>query len=383
MVHYRVPFFERVNQLCASIGIDFDVQYGEPSLADLERGDCAELDGGVRTRNRYFAVYGQELVWQSLPAHIRHADLIVMSQENRILSNYPLLLRHLFRHTSLAFWGHGRNFQSDRAHGIREKWKAFILRRVDWWFTYTELSAQVMAQQGIPKERITIVNNSIDSRSFKRDLASVSSVRLAQLRHEFGIGITARIGLYCGSLNDEKRLDALVLASDRIRAAHVDFHLFVIGDGPSARFLVDAVTTRPELHFVGEKRGIEKAEFFRLAQIILNPGLVGLSIVDAFCAGLPLVTMAGSKHSPEIVYLQHGINGVISDDTIEAFSESAIRLLDDREYREMLSNNARAAGELYSIEDMAANFVHGITRCLARNGKVFAKPLTVANRESN
>ena len=111
----------------------------------------------------------------------------------------------------------------------------------------------------------------------------------------------------------------------------------------------------------------------------MNPGLVGLSIVDAFCAGLPLVTMAGSKHSPEIVYLQHGINGVISDDTIEAFSESAIRLLDDREYREMLSNNARAAGELYSIEDMAANFVHGITRCLARNGKVLAKPLTVAN----
>lgn len=240
-----------------------------------------------------------------------------------------------------------------------------------------------MAQKGIPEECITILNNSIDSRSFKRDLAGVSSVRLAQLRHDFGIGVAAPVGLYCGSLNDEKRLDALVLASDRIREVHFDFHLFVIGGGPGVRFLIDAIKSRPGLHYVGEKRGTEKAEFFRLAQIILNPGLVGLSIVDAFCAGLPLVTMAGSKHSPEIVYLPYGINGVISNDTIEAFAESAIRLLDDWEYRETLSNNARAAGEHYSIENTAANFVHGITRCLARNGKVLAKPLAVTNRESN
>lgn len=382
MVHYRVPFFERVHHLCANLGIDFEVLYGQPSLADVKRGDSAELKNGLQTRNRYFAVFGQELVWQSLPSHIHYADLIVMSQESRILSNYVVLLRHLFRRDTLAFWGHGRNFQSDHANGIREKWKSFILRKVGWWFTYTALSAEVMAQQGVPEERLTILNNSIDSRSFKRDLAGITSVRLAQLRREFRIGIAASVGLYCGSLNDDKRLDGLVQAYDRIQDVHTDFHLFVIGAGPNAHFLIDATKTRPGLHYVGEKRGIEKAEFFRLAQIILNPGLVGLSIVDAFSAGLPLVTMVGSRHSPEIAYLQNGVNGVISDDTVEAFAASANRLLDDWEYREKLSINARASGEHYTIENMAMNFVHGITRCLARNGKVSIILPTIASQES-
>ena len=106
------------------MAIDFEVLYGQPSLADLKRGDCAEFLGGVQTRNRYCAMFGQELVWQSMPSHLHRADLIVMSQENRIRSNYTVLLRQLSRRNGFAFWGHGRNFQSDRAHGIREKWKA-------------------------------------------------------------------------------------------------------------------------------------------------------------------------------------------------------------------------------------------------------------------
>ena len=372
-----------MSQLCANLGIELEILYGQPSKIDLKRDDSAEFPNGIRTHNRYFTFFDQEMVWQTLPGHVRRADLIVMTQENRILSNYPLLLRRLLKRGNLAFWGHGRNFQSNHVNGIRETWKKFILGKVDWWFTYTEHSAQVMAGMGVVEGKITVLNNSIDSLSFKRDLDRVSKVRLAQLRHAFGIGLSAPVGLYCGTLNDEKRLDALVFACDRIREVHRDFHLFVLGGGPGAPFLVDAFQSRPGMHYVGEKRGIEKAEYYRLAKVILNPGLVGLCIVDAFCAGLPLITMAGSKHSPEIAYLKNDVNGIMTEDDVGIYADRVIRLLHDEPHRGALSINALVASERYSIEYMAANFVQGIKRCLARNGAVPAAALPVANRGSN
>lgn len=47
-----------------------------------------------------------------------------------------------------------------------------------------------------------------------------------------------------------------------------------------------------------------------LARVFLMPGLVGLAILDAGAAGLPLVTTDYPWHSPEIAYLDPGVNGL-------------------------------------------------------------------------
>jgi glycosyltransferase involved in cell wall biosynthesis len=41
------------------------------------------------------------------------------------------------------------------------------------------------------------------------------------------------------------------------------------------------------------------------------PGAIGLSIVDAFYCGLPVVT-ENVVHGPEIMYLKDGVNGFIT-----------------------------------------------------------------------
>lgn len=373
MVHYRVPLFERMHRLCAALGIQLDIVYGQPSTVDELRGDFAELSCGLKIRNRYWSVFGRELVWQRLPESIYVADMVILPQENRILSNYPMLLRRMAFEGALAYWGHGRNFQSRSPSGLRERWKKATLNRVDWWFTYTNLSALTVQQNGVPEHSITVLNNSIDTRLFRDDLAAVSPGMLADLRQQYGVDLSAPVGLYCGSLNDEKRLDVLVAATDKIRAAHPNFHLFVLGAGPGAPYIAEAFRSRPGRHYVGETRGIKKAGYFKLAHVILNPGLVGLSIVDAFCAGLPLVTMEGSKHSPEIAYLHNEVNGLITKDSVDAYADRVISLFHEHQNRFILSANAAAAAQQYSIENMAENFVNGIAECLARRGKRLEK----------
>lgn len=369
MVHYRVPLFERMHCLCAELGIRLDIVYGQPSATDALRGDFAELSCGLRIRNRYWSVFGRELVWQRLPESIYAADMIILPQENRILSNYPMLLRRKAFAGALAFWGHGRNFQSENPSGFRERWKKATLNQVDWWFTYTTLSTLTVKKNGVPEHSITVLNNSIDTRLFRNDLGAVTPEMLMDLRRQYAIDTSAPVGLYCGSLNGDKRLDVLVAASDRIRAAHPNFHLFVLGAGPGALYIAEAFRSRPGRHYVGETRGIKKAGYFKLAQVILNPGLVGLSIVDAFSAGLPLVTMEGSKHSPEIAYLHNEVNGLMTDDNVDAYADRVISLFHEHQKRVILSANASAAADQYSIENMAGNFVNGIAECLASRGK--------------
>ena len=63
-----------------------------------------------------------------------------------------------------------------------------------------------------------------------------------------------RVGLFCGSLHREKRLDYMIAAADRVRKACRDFHLVVMGDGPCADEISVAARTRPWLHWVGSRK---------------------------------------------------------------------------------------------------------------------------------
>jgi L-malate glycosyltransferase len=265
----------------------------------------------------------------------------------------------------VAYWGHGANLQSDAPKGLRERWKRLLLTRVDWWFAYTQSTVDLLRAAPFPTERITRLDNAIDTSGFKRDLAAVIDADLAAARQALGIDLDAPVGLYCGSLYPDKRLDLLVEATDRIHAHMPGFHCVIIGDGPSMPYLLEASARRPWLHLLGARKGRDKALYFRLADFMLNPGTVGLHIVDAFCAGLVLVTTANARHSPEIAYLRHGDNGFATSDSAEEYAGTVLGLLGDLSRLGRIKAAASADAERYTLDNMVRNLTDGIARCLA------------------
>ena len=99
---------------------------------------------------------------------------------------------------------------------------------------------------------------------------------------------------------------------------------------------------------------------FKAADVFINPGMIGLAILDAFAAGLPVFTTAQASHSPEIDYLINGENGLISDLDIAKFSDSVANVFSDPPLLKQLKINASNTSEEYSIEKMAENFATGI-----------------------
>lgn len=362
LTHYREEFFSRVRKRLRDEGIHFELVHGVSRGMAETRGDSGHLNWAYRVEAFVVTVAGYRGVWLPNPPDVTRPELVILTQENKLLANYLWQFRRLFSGPKVAFWGHGRNFQSDAPRGLRERWKRLFSGEVDRWFAYTVMTRDILLADGYPSERITVLDNAIDNDGFQADLGSISDGDLLALREIVGAG---PVGLFCGSLYPDKRLDFMIAAADRIRQTRPDFALVVIGDGPSASEVRAAAETRPWLHVVGVKKGREKAAWFRLASVVLNPGLVGLHIVDSFCAGVPMVTTADARHSPEIAYLDSGVNGLIVHGGVPEYADAVLALLADPVRAASMRAAALASASRYTLDNMVANFCDGIERCLA------------------
>jgi glycosyltransferase involved in cell wall biosynthesis len=96
------------------------------------------------------------------------------------------------------------------------------------------------------------------------------------------------------------------------------------------------------LHALGPKFGAEKTLYVSLGKVWLMPGLVGLGVLDSFAYETPMVTTQLPYHSPEIDYLQDGVNGVIvrDSDNPQAYADAVHRVLSDLQYRDTLIQGA-------------------------------------------
>ena len=364
LTHYRVAFFEALRRLLAARGVNLILVYGQPDPREIGKLDEGMIDWAVHVKNYYWRVNNKFLAWQPFPAELKNADLIVVTQENRILSNYFHLLRRVVVRSRVAFWGHGANLQGQNRKGLKERFKQWTTNRVDWWFAYTQMSADLVGASGFPIGRITVLNNSVDTSDLQRQRQTVTPEETQALRKSLGFG-TGPVGAFLGSLYAYKRLDFLFAAADGIRQGVPDFNLLIVGDG-NERDKVNAwCADRPWARWVGSRFGREKAAYISVAQVMLNPGLVGLGILDSFVCEVPMLTTTCGIHSPEIAYLENGINGVITSDDLEVYVSTCVHLLHDAQRLEALRTGCSSSAKKYTVENMARRFADGVVHAIA------------------
>lgn len=362
MKGYRLPFFHGLSERLAAAGVALEVAYGTPWAEEAKRGDNVELPPplGRKVESR---MLGGKLLW--LPAFdaVAAASHVIVEHANKNAINYPLALANALGVKRVAYWGHGRDRQSDPSSG-GERFKRASLHWADWWFAYTGGAAAYVAEQGFAPGRITTVGNAIDTRQLREQVASVTPAERESLLAGLGLAADGPRLVYCGSLYANKRLDLMLPAIDAVQARLPALQLIVIGGGPLADEVRRFAEARPWVRYVGPKFGREKAALLSLAALWLNPGLVGLGVLDAFSAGLPLITCEASYHSPEIEYLEHGGNGLVLPADVAALSAALGDLLAAPDRLAALQQGARAAAERHSIEAMIDNFAQGVGKWL-------------------
>jgi L-malate glycosyltransferase len=343
--HYRVPFFEQLRPRLASVGVDLSVAHGRGHGAIARRGDEVELPWAHVLENRVIGLGRRSIVWQPVLRLAAEADLLIVEQASRMAVNYPLLARQSLGGTPVAFWGHGANLQTDGSlvSRLSEAAKSRYSQLPKWWFAYTEGSARRVEAVGFARERITVVQNAVDTSLIEATEAERDPHRC----------------IYVGSLFHAKRLDLVFAAADIVAADVPEFRLAVVGDGLERGYVEQAASSRPYVDYLGAKFGKELAVELKRSSLMLMPGHVGLGVLDAFAAGLPVVTAHGMAHSPEFEYLEDGVNALITEPTGAALAAALRRGLEPS-VRGPLSVTAAALSRRYTLDQMTHNFVAGV-----------------------
>ena len=327
------------------------------------KNDLVTLDWEERAPTRFWM--RDRLIWVQPPPLDRN-EIVLIGQENAILSNYWLQIQRPFGRR-LAYFGHGRNFQAANSNSLAERFKRFWLTKVDWWFAYTQRSADIVAQASFPSNRITVFNNAIDTSAIQAGLAAISGAERDFVRAS-RFGGSHNIGVFIGGLYDRKRIGHLIESAIEVRRRVPDFQLMIIGGGPDAPLVEASAARHPWVHAMGPRFGREKTLLASLGRVSLMPGLVGLGVLDSFAYGTPMVTTDLPYHSPEIDYLKDGVNGVIvrDADSVDAYADAVERILLDGAWRDRLRAGAAEALEIYTIEAMAQRFADGVAKALGR-----------------
>jgi len=128
--HYRVGFFSALREALHGDGIDLELSYGvapgAPTTPD------PELAWARPVRNTSMAMGSSSpFIWQEIPPAVRKADLVVLMQESKLLSNFPMIARGVAGLTRVALWGHGLNFEREH-DSLSNRFKLAYSCRVHW-----------------------------------------------------------------------------------------------------------------------------------------------------------------------------------------------------------------------------------------------------------
>jgi glycosyltransferase involved in cell wall biosynthesis len=358
---YRKEFFNLLKGELIKHNIHLVLIYGKAKSSEALKEDEVDLEWAIKISNRHIRLGKNEFIWQPCLKTLSNSDMIIVEQANKLILNYFLIFFRKLIKPKICFWGHGTNLKENSSHW-KNKFKFLFLKKCDWWFAYTASVKTFLIEKNYPGNRITVVQNAIDTYQIRKYYSEINNNELEELKGQFGI-ISGNVGIFCGAMYKEKRLDFILQTCYRIKREIPDFQMIFIGSGIDSYIVSEASRIYNWIHYVGPKFGYNRVKYFKISSIQLMPGLVGLAILDSFALETPIITTNHYYHSPEIEYLKNEKNGIITKNNVDDYSKVIIDLLLNRNYMDMIGY-CKESAKKYNLETMVDNFKTGILECL-------------------
>lgn len=177
------------------------------------------------------------------------------------------------------------------------------------------------------------------------------------LRRNYSIPENNKILLFVGRLAKEKNLEFLIKAFKKLKDSRPDTTLVLTAQGPIEAdlkklvkklnmSLEDDVVFTGALPFDTLVKAYYSADLFVFSSLTETQGLV---LIEAMAAGLPVVAVKASGVQDMV---DHNINGILTAEDIDEFSQAVLTVLQDDELYARLKENAFKKAYLMSSEAM-------------------------------
>lgn len=282
-------------------------------------------------------------------------DLSIIPQLRRIVEKYrpDIIQTHSVKsHFLLRLSGLSRRFPWIAFHHgyTATDWKVSAYNYLDRWslrkpekiITMNEAFAHELSKQGVARERLTILHNSIKSDW----LCEIGASDTKELKTKLGIAADEKMILSVGRLSHEKGMVDLVeavwyLLKDR---PELKVKFVIVGDGPNKKllqFLATQLGVQNSLVFTGQQHDVRA--YYAAADLFLLPSHTEGSpnaLLEAMTAQLPIVaTKVGGV--PEIVSHYHSAL-LVTPRNPPSLAAAVSDLLDNEFLARRLAKSARA-----------------------------------------
>ncbi len=269
-------------------------------------------------------------------------DIIISGLNLRSLSSILLFLKMRKRY---ILWGHG--FGRGR-HGFLGRLPRLLAARLSAAsLFYTPESVKIFSRLTSP-EKLFVANNTISLPTY-----------IAPKNKPLDCF------LYFGDLREEKGVDLLIDAFSIVASDNEGLRLVIVGDGDCRPQLVSQARSKTCANriqfFPRTTKPEDLKEHLDTAFATVSPLHVGLSVVQSFWAGVPIITQKNSYHAPEFSFCEDGKNCILFSGGVPGLTTAMSHVLDTERrnhlslncrefYRESLSPQAMVEGFVQSIE---------------------------------
>jgi glycosyltransferase involved in cell wall biosynthesis len=268
---------------------------------------------------------------------------------------YALTARCLGRRVPILFTEHGRHLP-DYPRRKRIVANRLLLGRRDRVVGVGQAVRQALiANEGIPAQRVAVIYNGIAAGAFAGGSADRGS-----LRAELDLGADDLVLIQVARLDYLKDQATAVRTLQHVVAARPEARLILVGDGPE-RAKIEAEVRARELtryvRFLGQRGDVARllgaADVFLLTSI--SEG-IPLTVIEAMCAGLPVVSTAVGGVGEIVIEGQTGWLAPAGDD--RRLAEHVLRLAAAPDLRRRMGEEGRdRARAVFSEGQMHAAYV--------------------------
>jgi len=185
--------------------------------------------------------------------------------------------------------------------------------------------------------KIRVLPTGLEEDEYELDLCKAKKIRSEYIKNgEFLFMSVSRI-------SHEKNIEFLISACEEIKnKTDMPFKLVMVGDGPDKEHYGDICREKglEEIVFVGNVNNRDVKNYCRAADAFLfasKSETQGIVIIEALAVGTPVIALRASGVEDVVM---NGINGLLSDESVDEFADSVYAYMKGYVNPDLLSANA-------------------------------------------
>lgn len=214
------------------------------------------------------------------------------------------------------------------------------------------------------KKNIHIIPTGIEVERFYQE--NIDQKEVASLKKTLGLTKKDFIIIFIGRLAEEKNVEFLLEAQEKLNKKYTNMKLLIVGDGPDKEKYIELsqkLKIDKKVIFTGKVAWEEIPYYYHCANVFVTPSKTetqGLTVIEAMASSIVPICM---RDEAFISMVTENLNGLFFE-TEEEYQRQVIELYTNKEEHKRLNKQARIQAEHYSSKNYAEQVLEVYDRAI-------------------